>query len=377
MNIPLFRPDIGSNELDLVTKVLNSKDETNMSGTLEKNITGYLGCPYVTTTVNSTAALHLSLSAMDLKRGDKIICSVNSFPAVAEVIRHFDAEPIFVDIDQDDFNIDVKQFERVLRLHNCKKLRGAFIGHIAGQPSDLEPLYEIASEYNIKIIDDATQALGANYKGKKIGNTGSHISCFRFGSQMRNPVAPGGIMATKDEEIYKRATLLKNHAITSDGWDKYGNLGYTYDVVDIGLKYDMSEICAAFNIAQLAKIEKSIKRRQEIAKLYDEELKDCPHVKIPVKKREHIYSKYIIKIDKNRDGFAKALKEKNISTGLHFVPLHLLQYYKTKYSLKINDYPVALSNYQHILSIPIFETMSDDMVMYVCENIKKIASNRV
>ncbi len=376
MDIPLFKPSIKQKEIDLVNQVLSLENDCNMAQELEEEVAKFLDCSYAISTVNSTAALHLSLCAMDLKRGDKVICSVNSFPSVAEVIRHFDAEPIFIDIDEDDFNIDPRQFDRILRMHNHKKLRAAFIGHVAGQASDLDPLYELAEEYNVKIIDDATQALGATYKGKKIGSTGSYMSCFRFSNQMRNSIALGGALVTQDEEINARAKLLRDHAIQSDGGDKYGNIGYVYDVVDIGLKYDMSELSAAYNLGQLSNIEEKIKRRQEIAKIYDKELQDCPHITTPVKKREHIYSKYIIKVDKNRDHFAKKLQEKGISTGLHFIPLHLLKYYKTKYSLKINDYPVALSNYQHILSIPISNSMSDEMVMYVCENIKKIASSR-
>lgn len=376
-NIPFFKPSIGDKEIELVNQALKLENPESMASTLEKKVAKYISTKYVVSTNNSTAALHLSLCAMNLKRGDKIMCSVNSFPSIAEVIRHFDAEPILVDIDAEDFNIDARQFERVLRMHNHKKLRAAFIGHVAGQPSDLDALYEIANEYKIKIIDDATQAFGATYKGKKIGSTGSHISCFRFSTQMRNAMAAGGVMTTNDEDIQERANLLKNHAIVSDGWDEYGNLGYVYDVVDIGLKYDISELSAAYNIGQLAHLDKQIKRRQAIAKIYDKELKNCPHITIPVKKREHIYDKYIIKIDKNRDSFARELKEKGIFTGLHFVPLHLLQYYKAKYSLRVNDYPTALANYQHILSIPIYDTMTDDMVMYVCDNIKKIAATRV
>lgn len=375
--VPFYRPTIEKEEIDLVNEVLHLQNSQSMAENLEQSVSKYLDASHAISTNNSTAAMHLSLCAMDLKRGDKIICSVNSFPSVAEVVRHFDAEPILVDIDKDDFNIDTRQFERVLRMHQHKKLKGAFIGHTAGQPADLDPLYEIANEYKIKIIDDASQALGATYNGKKIGATGSFISCFKFSPQMRNSIASGGVLVTEDEEISNRAKLLRNHAIQSDGWDEYGNIGYVYDVVDIGVKYDISELSAAFNLGQLSRIDNKIKRRQAIAKIYDKELADCPHVTTPVKKREHIYEKYIIKIDKNRDDFARKLKEKGIFTGLHFVPLHLLHYYKAKYSLRVNDFPVALSNYQQILSIPIYDNMTDEMAMYVCKVIKDIAKSRV
>lgn len=377
MEIPFYMPSSGSEEIELVNSVLKSQNTENMSDILEKDMRKFVSSSYAVSTNTSTAALHLALCAMDLKRGDKIMCSVNSSPSIAEVIRHFDAEPIFVDIDKDDFCIDVRQFERVLRMHQHKKLKGAFISHMAGQPADLDAFYEVANEYKIKILDDASHALGATYKGKTIGNTGSYISCFRFTPQMRHALADGGILTTNDEEIATRAKLLKNHAIVSDGWDDFGNLGYVYDVVDKGVKYDISELSAAYNIGQLANINKQIKRRQEIAKIYDKELENCPHVSTPIKKRDHTYEEYIIKIDKNRDSFARELKEKGIFTGLHYVPLHLLQYYKAKYSLKVNDYPIALLNYQQILSIPIYESMSDDMVMYVCDCIKKVAATRV
>jgi dTDP-4-amino-4,6-dideoxygalactose transaminase len=194
---------------------------------------------------------------------------------------------------------------------------------------------------------------------------------------MRHTIAGGGIMMTSDPELNDRAKLLRNHAIVSDDWDKYGSLGYVYDVVDIGIKYDINELNAAYLLGQLSKMNKFITRQKEIAAIYDKELGDCPHVNIPVKKRDHIYSQYIVKIDKNRDGFAKALKEAGIYTSLHYIPLHLLSYYKNKYNMKVNDFPVALSNYAQILSIPIYAAMSNDDVMYVCEQIKKIAHERV
>lgn len=377
MEVPFFKPSVKAEEIELVNEVLELQNSTSAEKRLEKNMNSYLKSSHAIATNNSTAAMHLSLCAMDLKRGDKIICSVNAFPSAAEVIRHFDAEPIFVDIDKDDFNIDPKQLDRVLRMHQHKKLKCAFVSHVAGQPADLDPIYDIAQEYGIQIIDDATQALGATYDGKKIGNTGSYISCFKFNSQMKNAIAGGGVMITEDEELANRAQLLRNHAIMSDGWDEYGNLGYVYDVVDIGVKYDISELAAAFNIGQLIHTDEQVKRRQEIAKIYDKELANCPHVSTPIKKRDHVYDQYIIKVDKNRDGFARELKEKGIFTGLHFVPIHLLSYYKAKYGLRVNDFPVALSNYQQILSIPIYDSMTDEMVMYVCKTIKEVASTRV
>jgi len=374
--IPFYKPFIDNRERTLINEVLDL-EKANKVETLEKEFIKYINCGDAISTVNGTAAMHLAMCALDLKRGDKIICSVNAFPSVAEVVRHFDAEPIFVDIDKDDFNIDVVQLESILKNNKAKKLKGAFISHIAGQPADLTRIYELAKQYDIKIIEDATAALGADYNGKKIGSLEADITVFRFNPQSNYSISSAGMMTTKDEELSKRARLLRNHAIVGEGWDKFGNIGYVYDVIDIGMKYDLNELNAAFAIGQLEKNENFIERRMEIADIYDKELASCPHVSTPIKKRNHIYSQYIIKIDKNRDNFARELKERGIYTGLHFIPLHLLSYYKHKYNLRVNDFPKALSNYQQILSLPIYSSLSDKDIHYICDQIKEIAKNRV
>jgi dTDP-4-amino-4,6-dideoxygalactose transaminase len=376
--VPFFKPSIDKTEINLVNEVLEFSKPYKVDK-LELDMERYTGAKYASVTYNGTSSMHLAMCALNLKRGDKFICSVNSAPAVAEVVRHFDAEPIFVDIDSDDFNIDIKKLESTLVTQAHKKLKGIFVPHVAGQPSDLDPIYDLAQKHKIKVVDDAMSALGATYKGKKLGSSslGSSISCFRFSPQLKHSIAGGGVLITSDAELNERARLLRNHAIVSDGWDKFGNLGYIYDVIDIGVKYDINELNAAYILGQLSKIDTFIARQKEIAAIYDKELENCPFIRIPVKKRDHIYSQYIIKVDKNRDGFAKALREAGIFTGLHHIPLHLLSYYKIKYGLKVNDFPAALLNYQQILSIPIYAAMSNEDVAYVCEQIKKIARNRV
>lgn len=374
--VPFYRPFTDKLEFTYINEVLEGNKPSKIDQ-LEESVAKFIGAKYAIATNTGTAALHLSMCAMDIKRGDKFICSVNSAPTVAEVVRHFDAEPIFIDINLDDFNMDIAKLEQTLAREAHKKLKGIFVPHVGGQPSDMDPIYELAKKYNVKIVDDAVSAFGATYNGKKIGTLGSAVSCFRFSPQLRYAVAGGGIMVMEDEDLYDRAKLLRNHAIVSSGWDKYGNLGYIYDVVDIGVKYDISELSAAFVLAQIAKMNKSTARRKKIAAIYNEAFEDCHNIRTPVVKRDHIYMQYIVKIDKNRDKFARDLKDAGIFTGLHYVPLHLLSYYRTKYGLKVNDFPAALANYQQILSLPIYAAMSDDDVEYVCETVKKIAHNRV
>ncbi len=374
--IPFYVPSIDQEEKALINEVLSLKGASKVEE-LEDLVCEYIGCKYAVSTSSWSAAMHLSMFALELKRGDKILCSVNAFPTVAEAVRHFDAEPIFVDIESDDFNISTAKLKDALVKHMHKKLKAVIISHIGGQSADLDEIYKIAKENKILVIEDASTALGASHNGKKIGNTGSIITTFGFSTKMRNSIGNAGIIATNSEDIYNRAKLIRHHAIEAKEWDKQGNLGYVYDVVDIGINYDTSELDAAFAIAQLQKADAQIKRRALIAKIYDKELSGIKHITIPKKIRDHVYGLYIIKVDKNRDEFARALRAKGIYTALHYVPLHLLTYYKQKYSLRVNDFPVALTNYQQILSIPNYSGMSDDDVMYVCKAIAEIAVNRV
>ncbi|NPA04063.1 MAG: DegT/DnrJ/EryC1/StrS family aminotransferase [Epsilonproteobacteria bacterium] len=371
--IPLFSLNLDRSESKEIEKALGG---AKLAQELEENFCEFVNAPYALSTSNETASLHLAMTAIDLKRGDKIICSVNAYPNVPEVVRHFDAEPIFIDIDTEDYNIDLDELEKLLSKNRSKKLKGAIISHIAGQPTDLDRLYDLAKKFNILIVEDAHDALGATYKGKKIGSLSADMTSFSFNPHKRFSLYSGGMLVTANSQLHERAKLLRSNAIIKNDWEG-GKLGYVYDVTDIGLEYDMSDLEAGFNLAQLQKVEKAIKRRKEIAQVYHKELANTPHIELPKEKRDHIYSMFIVKIDKNRDSFARELYKNGIEVGLHFIPLHLLTYYKQKYNLRVNDFPKALRNFQQILSIPVHENMSNDDVAYVVETVKKVAQSRV
>jgi dTDP-4-amino-4,6-dideoxygalactose transaminase len=355
---------------------------------LEEQFCRYTGCDHGIATANETAALHLCMMAVDLKRGDKILCSVNAHPNVPEVVRHFDAEPIFVDIDPDEYNIDLDQMDRFLAKNKNKKLKGAIITHVAGQSVDIARLYEIAKKYRIMIIHDLNDGLGATYDGIKIGSKemDEHygdedllsLATFSFNPHRYHSAYAGGMLTTQNEKINERARLLANNAMITQEWDESGKqLGYIYDVVDIGLEYGMSDLEAGVCGSVLEQNDQEIERRRAIAKIYDERLASISEVTTPVKRRDHIYSRYIIRIDKNRDSFAKELYKRGVETGLHYIPLHLLSYYRQKYNLRVNDYPKALHNFQQILSIPIHGQMSNEDAHYVADMIEEVARSRV
>ena len=375
--IPFYQSAIGEEELSQLKTVLELNKDENKVLELEENIANFVGAKHAVATCNATSAIHLALSAIKLKRGDKILMSVNSFVNVPEVVRHFDAEPIFIDINTEDMNIDVNKFEKALEENKTKKLRGAIITFVAGQTPDLDRIYDIAEKYGIILIEDATCALGVTYNEETVGSLRADMTIFSTNpSNGKYSVSRSGMIVTNNEEIATRARLLRTHAITTT-YDDFGNLDYIYDVVDIGHKYDISELDAAFSLAQLKKTNKFIKRRKEIAKIYRDRLTGIKHVTVPSHKDEHIFTQFIIKISRNRDAFARALKEKGIATGLNYIPLHLLSYYKNKYSIKITAFSSALTSYQQILSIPMYPSLTDDEVNYICDQIIDIASEWV
>ena len=356
-----------------VSDALDGED-VNQIGELEEEFVSYVGSAYALATSHGTSALHLAMLALDLKRGDKVVCSVNAHPSIPEVVRHFDAEPVFIDIEDVTYNINLDKLEAYLAEHSSKKLKAVIISHLGGVTVDLERVYAMGKQYGVKIVEDASDALGATYKGKKIGATGADIVCFNFSPHLKKNICNGGMLVTDDDEIMERARLLANHAMVKDE----DALEYIYDVVDIGNDYSLSQLNAAYIRAQVAEQDESIKRQQVIAKMYSDALDGVEHVSIPdMSNDENPFSLYIIKIDKNRDSFAVALREEGVGTGLHYIPLHLLSYYKTKYALRVNDFPVALRSFQQVLSLPIYAGMSDDDVKSVIATIKKIAKTRV
>jgi dTDP-4-amino-4,6-dideoxygalactose transaminase len=374
--IEFFKPSIQENTQKYIDDVLSFSDNGKVAK-LEESFKKFIGCDYVLATTSGTAALHLAMCALDFKRGDKVICSINVFPSVPQAVRHFDAEPIFVDIESDNFNIDLQKLEEALKKNKSKKLKAIILNHMAGHVVDLDAVYAMAKEYNVKVIEDASNAMGAIYKGKYIGNTGADITVFSFAPHLCNSTVNGGMLITKDAHTHERAQLLGFHGMKNRHCDDFGSVNYIYDVVDIGWKYDLSQLEAAFCLAEFEALEKTLKRRREIANKYNELLANVDHVKLPKIDNDSVVSQYIIEIDKNRDHFVNELKKEGVHISVHYMPLHLTEYYKQKYSMKVFDYSVALGCFQRVMSLPIYASLSNEEVNRVCDAVKKVADAHI
>ena len=374
--IEFFKPSIQDNTKKYIDDVLTFSDNEKVEK-LENSFKSFIGCDYALATTSGTSALHLAMCALDFKRGDKVICSINVFPSVPQSVRHFDAEPIFVDIEGKNYNIDLRNLEEALKKNKSKKLKAIILNHMAGHLVDLEAVYAMAKEYDVKVIEDASNAMGAKYNGNYIGNTGADITVFSFAPHLCNSTVNGGMLVTKDEKTHERAKLLGFHGMKNRHCDTFGSVNYIYDVVDIGWKYDLSQLEAAYCLAEFEALEATLKRRKEISKMYNEQLASVNHVSLPTIDENDVVSQYIVEIDKNRDHFVNELKKEGINISVHYMPLHLTEYYKQKYSMKVFDYSVALGCFQRVMSLPIYPSLTDDEVVAVCDAVKKVAAAHI
>ncbi len=374
--IEFFKPTIHDNTMQYVNDVLSFSDNRKVQK-LEESFKNFIGCNYAISTNSGSSALHLAMCALDFKRGDKVICSINVFPSIPEAVRHFDAEPIFVDIESRNYTMDLKKLENALIKNQSKKLKAIVVSHMSGKLADLDAIYALAKKYKVKVIEDASNNMGAKYKGRYIGNSGADITVFSFAPHLCNSIINGGMLVTNSKKIYQRAELLGFHGMQRKTCDNYGNVDYIYDVIDIGWKYDMSQVNAGYCLADLENLESSIARRREIASMYDKLLANLNHVKLPLRDESDVCALYIVEVDKNRDHFANELKKEGVKVSVQYMPLHLTKYYKAKYSMKVFDYSVALGCFQRVMSLPIYPSLSDSDVEKICKAVKKVDSEHV
>ncbi len=371
--IPFFRPNIRQVEGKLFERALQG-EQASLVQELEQVVCQETGSAHTIAAVNPASAIHLALCALDIKRGDKIVCSVNAHPALPQMVRHFDAEPIFVDIDPNNYNINLDALETILRENTSKKLRGVMIPFVAGQAPALKRLYAIARTHGAFVLEDASGSYGLHYEGRAVGALEADITILSLSPMGAAVATNAGLLLTQNRDLADRARLLRSHGID---YQANPSVEYAYDVLEIGLDYLPSGLDAAATLSELAQAPALLKRRQSIAARYRDAFKGVPHIENPALESDHAFWAYIIKVDKNRDGFAKSLAQKQVQTGLHYIPLHMMSYYRHKYGLRITSFPKALNNYQQILSLPIYAAMEDAEIEAVVAAVTEIARARV
>jgi dTDP-4-amino-4,6-dideoxygalactose transaminase len=377
--LPFALPDIGDDEINEVVDSLKSGWVTTgpKARQFEHNFAGFIGGGVEAVAVNSaTAGLHLALEAIGIGVDDEVITTPYTFTATAEVIRYLGAHPIFVDINPNTFNIDPKKIEEAI----TSRTKAIIPVHFAGLSCEMNEIIKIANEYNLKIVEDAAHALPTTNNGEIIGSLNTDATVFSFYATKTITTGEGGMVVTRNPDIAERCRIMRLHGISRDIFDRYKSEKPTwhYDVIAPGYKYNMMDLSAAVGIHQLKKASTFQQRRKEIASRYNEAFINLPIILPPNASESdiHAWHLYVIRLTENskisRDVFIQEMINRGIGCSVHFIPLHILTYWKERYSLKEVDYPNAYHAYTHAVSLPIYTKMSDSDVDRVISAVMEI-----
>lgn len=385
MKIPYAKQWIEERDIDEVDKALRSDWLTTgpYVKKFEEELANLCGARYAVAVANGTAALHCATIAAGIKAGDEGVTSAISFLASANCIAYCGGKPRFADIDDKYYTIDPQSLAEQI----TPRTRVLIPVHFAGQPVDLEAVHQLATQYNLLVIEDAAHAIGSTWRDSagdvhKIGSCSySDMTTFSFHPVKTITTGEGGAITTNDESLYKRLLLARNHGMTKDvgsfeNDDLVTDAGeWYYEQEILGYNYRITDFQCALGLSQLQRLDEFISRRREIVKRYNEAFEDIPGLITPSERADvrSAWHLYIVRIDDARFGHSRLevynkLREKGILAQVHYIPIHLQPYYRRNFGYKPGDFPVAEKYYRQCLSLPLYPRMKDGEVERVIES---------
>ncbi len=365
--IPFSVPEISNEEINEVVDTLRSGWITTGPKVkqFESDFQSFIGSGVEAIAVNSaTAGLHLALEALGVSEGDEVIIPSLTFTATAEVVRYLGANVRIVDINPVTLNIDIK----AIRAAITSKTKVIMPVHYAGLSCNMDEILLLAKEFDLKVVEDAAHALPTTYKGDMIGSLESDVTVFSFYANKTMTTGEGGMLVTRNAELAKRMKIMRLHGIDRDAFDRFQSKkpAWYYEVVAPGFKYNMTDIAAAMGIHQLKKLPRFLDRRRYLAKRYFDSLADLPLI-LPADDTDggsHSWHLFVIRLQDsttiNRDDLIQFLSDKGIGTSVHYVPLHRQPYWRDRYQLTNDMFPVTDNAYQAMVSIPLYTAMTDE-----------------
>jgi UDP-4-amino-4-deoxy-L-arabinose-oxoglutarate aminotransferase len=380
--LPFTRPSITEAEIREVSETLRSGWITSgpRVAAFEKEFSAYVSAPFGTAVTSGTAGFHILLQALGIGSGDEVISPSLTWPSPVNMMEFVGARPIFADIDRRTFQLDPASVEQVL----TPQTKAIVPVHFAGQPCDLNALGTLCEKHSLILIEDAAHAIGTEYRGQRIGSR-RNPAVFSFHAIKNLTTGEGGLITVSDERLRERLISLRFHGINQDAWKRYAReAAKGYDLFEPGWKYNLTDLQAAVGLAQLKRIEEMNARRAKLAELYDKLFDETPEIIRPARvtyPSRHAWHLYTILIDPEktgltRDEFREEMRRRNIGTGLHFLAVHELSFYRERYRpapelLRNSEYVAA-----RIVSLPLFPDMKEEDVVEVVEEIRDILYKR-
>ena len=374
--IPLSNPDITNLERKAVLEVLKTPN-LSLGPKLEEfeaKIAQYVGVKYAVGVNSGTSALHLIIRALGIKDGDEVITTPFSFIASANCILFERAKPVFIDIDEKTLNIDPDKIEKKI----TKKTKAILAVDVFGHPADWDALKKIAKKYNLFLIEDSAEALGSEYgsvdspqaKGKKCGSFGE-AAIFGFYPNKQITTGEGGVVVTNNRGIAELCCSMRDQGRQKGGgWHFYPRLGYNYRLSDIN---------CALGVAQMNRIKEILEKREKVANMYNEKLRDLFALEIlytgpNIKMSWFVYVVRLNKryLQKDRDKIIKEMSKRGIQTSNYFPCIHLQPFYRKRFGYKLGDFPVAENVSQRTIALPFYNNLKEREINYVVKNLKEI-----
>ena len=378
--IPYGRQYINEDDITAVIETLKGDYLTQgpKIKEFEEKFAHYVGAKYGVAVNNATSALHLATTALGVTSGTKVIVTPMTFAASANCVRYCGGDVTFCDIDKDTYLMDIEKLRSILEASPKGTYAGIIVVDFAGYPHNLEEFRKVCDEYGMWLIEDACHAPGAwfidsNGIKQKSGNGQyADISIFSFHPVKHIATGEGGMATTNNTELYKKLCHYRTHGITKDpALLNKNDGGWYYEMQDLGFNYRLTDFQAALGVTQLARADKGLERRNEIAAKYDEAFKGISEIKTPYRAKDifHAFHLYIIQVP-DRKGLYDYLHANGIYAQVHYVPLHLMPYYQ-QLGNKKGDLPVVEEYYEHCLSLPMYPTLTDEEQDYVIEKVKE------
>jgi perosamine synthetase len=399
LTVPFFRPDLGSSEEAEVLAVLRSGWLTTGPRVrhLEDAFAKAVGAPHAVAVNSATAALHLAVEALGLGDGPRrqaVLVPTMTFAATAEVVRYMNAIPILVDCETDTLNMDFGDAERKI----AKAVRGEFAGlpavhvvgiipvHVGGLMVDLDRLRAFSQAHNLWVVEDAAHAFpaawrpNANDRWTHCGDHSAAVSCFSFYANKPITTGEGGIAVTADRQLADRMRLMSLHGLSRDAWQRSNGGGsWDYQIIAPGFKYNLSDIAAAIGIHQLARADVMRQARETLAMAYREQLHSVDEIDVPAMPEDRLHAWHLfpirLKLDRltiTRNEFVDTLQKCGIGCSVHWRPLHLHPYYHENFGWDARDFPVATREWERLISLPIFPSMTSDEQHHVVHTVASL-----